>query len=120
MVDAPDAETIEWGARPSCPSAPVLRECLQQCRALGTGQTIRSATADSKVVHVTARSRDGRFMAFGDSAGTIHLFHEATGAYRAIAAHACHVTALDFNADGSLLLSAGSPDLCVKQWRTVS
>ena len=41
-------------------------------------------------------------MAFGDSAGTIHLFHEATGAYRAIAAHACHVTALDFNADGSL------------------
>ena len=32
-------------------------------------------------------------------------------------AHAAHVTAVAWTADGAKLMTVGSPDLCTKQWR---
>jgi WD40 repeat protein len=121
-VPETEAEGITWRGSASCPSAIELCDMRKRCRAVNcetSAEEEEKALAPqlAMCVHVTARSKDGRFVAFGDARGVIHLFEEEAGTYRSIVAHACHVTALDFNANGTLLLSAGSPDLCVKQWR---
>ena len=76
---------------------------------------------DGTIVNTVERSNAGNILASGDSHGRIHLFRnpclKKEAGRRLYSGHAAPVRRIRFTADDRTMLSIGSVDRCVFQWR---
>jgi WD40 repeat protein/serine/threonine protein kinase len=73
------------------------------------------------IVHAVAFSPDGRWLASGDAAGTIRLWHPETGNLaRALVGQVRSVTCLAWSPDGKLLAAGSSDEGVARLWQVES
>lgn len=87
-------------------------------------QGIYPKMSDGSDINAAHRSPDGRLLVTSDDFRKVNLFRFPCGpgsaACRSTAAHAAHVSAVRFTADGKHVISLGGPDLCAMVWSVAS